>query len=120
MNEGWKGYRGAPAGGTIICNFDDIPEPGTLCCTLSGYPVLLVRRAGLVRAFVNACPHQFLPLNHRGERLLSADGQTLRCTNHGAGFDALTGQGTEGLGIGCKLDAIPVSLDETGAVRVVD
>jgi len=118
MSGAWNAYRGAPGGGTLICKISDILDPGTLCLEIAGYPVLLARRCGTVTAFVNACPHQYLPLNHRGERVLSADGQTLRCTNHGAGFDATTGKGRDGLAVGCALDAIPVRLDRDGSVRV--
>ena len=108
MSEAWRSYRGAPEPGARLCDVEAIPDPGTLTVSLDGFPVLIVRRAGAVSAFVNACPHQYLPLDHKGDRLLSADGAVLRCTNHSAGFDAATGEGVEGLGIGCALDAIPV------------
>jgi nitrite reductase/ring-hydroxylating ferredoxin subunit len=68
----------------------------------------MVRKGRDVRAFVNACPHQYLPLNHKGDKLISTDGKVIRCTNHSAGYSAETGEGIEGLGIGKCLDAIPV------------
>ena len=102
----------------VIARIDDIPDPGTSCLELDGYPILLARRGDAVRAFVNACPHQYLPLNYRGEKLLSADGRTLRCTNHSAGFDAESGEGVEGLGVGCALDRIPVSVTPGGWVKI--
>ncbi len=108
--DAWKSYSGAPAEGHPICVLDDIADGGALCLEIDGFPVLLVRKGNTVRAFVNACPHQYLPLNHRGERVISADGAVLRCTNHGAGFSAETGEGVEGVGIGTCLDAIPVAV----------
>ena len=111
MPDAWRKYRGAPADGTPVCTVAEVPEGGTLCLELGGFPLLIVRLEGSVRAFVNACPHQYLPLNHKGERLISADRTILRCTNHAAGFSVETGEGVEGLGIGECLDAVPVHLE---------
>ena len=118
MSDAWRRYRGAPAEGTRLCALTEIPEPGTLSLSFAGYPVLLARSGGRLRAYVNACPHQFLPLDHRGARILSADGQVLRCASHGAGFSLEDGAGVEGLGLGCALDPIPVEVDGTGAVVI--
>ncbi|MEL6792829.1 MAG: Rieske 2Fe-2S domain-containing protein [Pseudomonadota bacterium] len=113
----WTDYRDAPAPGTILARASDVPEGGTTTLTLGAFPVLLARGAAGLRAFVNACPHQYLPLDHKGDGLMSADGTRLRCTNHSAGFDAGTGEGVEGLGHGCALEAIPV-VEESGEIRV--
>jgi nitrite reductase/ring-hydroxylating ferredoxin subunit len=112
MSDAWKSYSGAPSIGAEVCTLDAIPDGNTLCLELGGYPIVLVRNASTVRAFVNACPHQYLPLNHRGDKLISADKKILRCTNHGAGFCVETGGGVEGLGIGACLDPIPVHLKD--------
>ncbi|WP_421907532.1 Rieske (2Fe-2S) protein [Mameliella sp.] len=111
MSEAWKNYRGAPREGTRICALSEVPDGNTLCLVLDGFPVLVVRRGDEVRAYVNACPHQYLPLDHKGDRLISADRTILRCTNHAAGFSVTTGEGVEGLGIGKCLDMIPVVVD---------
>lgn len=108
MGDGWRSYRGAPPDGAEVCAAGDVADGATLCLELAGFPLLLVRIGGTLRAYVNACPHQYLPLDHKGCRLLSADRQVLRCTNHAAGFSATTGEGVEGLGIGDRLDAVPV------------
>ena len=110
MSDAWKSYRGAPNAGTRICPVSDVPEGDTHCIELNGFPLLLVRTDGTVRAYVNACPHQFLPLNHKGNRLISTDKTILRCTNHTAGFSVEDGRGVEALGIGECLDAVPVVL----------
>ena len=113
----WKDYRGAPEPGAPLASAAEVPVGATLCVTLGPFPVVIVRGEAGLRAFVNACPHQYLPLDHKGSKLLSADGRTLRCTNHSAGFDAGTGEGTEGLGLGCALDEIPIAESE-GIIRV--
>lgn len=111
MSEAWKSYRGAPREGTRICALSEVPDGNTLCLDLDGYPILVVRLGDDVRAYVNACPHQYLPLDHKGDRLISADKTILRCTNHAAGFSVTTGEGVEGLGIGECLDRIPVAVE---------
>jgi nitrite reductase/ring-hydroxylating ferredoxin subunit len=84
---------------------------------IAGFPVLLVQGADGLRAYVNACPHQFLPLDWRSDRILSPDGRTLRCSNHDAGFDADTGAGLDGFAQGCALDPVPIEIHD-GALRI--
>lgn len=110
MGEAWTSYRGAPEPGTDVCALADVPEGGTRCLELDGFPLLLVRVGDTLRAYVNACPHQYLPLDHKGDKLISADQAIIRCTNHAAGFSVETGEGVEGLGLGECLDAVPVHL----------
>ena len=117
MSDAWKSYPGAPDPGAELCQVEAIPNPGTHCLLIDGFPLLLVRQGSTINAFVNACPHQYLPMNHKGDRMLSSDGQVLRCTNHAAGFDSRTGQGVEGLGIGSCLDPVPVE-QLNGALRI--
>ena len=117
MSDAWKSYRGAPDPGVSLCQIDEIPDPGTHCLLIDGFPLLLVRQDMVIAAFVNACPHQYLPLNHKGDRMLSSDGHVLRCTNHAAGFDSRSGQGVEGLGLGSCLDPVPVEVVD-GIVQI--
>lgn len=80
--------------------------------SLGEFPVLVVKDDNGTRAFVNACPHQFLPLDTRGD-VLGADGTRLICTNHDAVFDAQTGQGVSGFGLNCALSPIPLKQNGT-------
>jgi nitrite reductase/ring-hydroxylating ferredoxin subunit len=118
MNDNWKTYPFAPAEGAVVCAASDVPQPGTRSVELGGYPILLACSGGPIVAYVNACPHQFLPLDYRSASVLSADGRILRCSNHEAGFDLATGAGVDGFGAGCALDPIPVFEDEQGNVVV--
>ncbi|WP_240229417.1 Rieske (2Fe-2S) protein [Devosia lacusdianchii] len=72
------------------------------------YPVLLLRRSGKVQAFLNACPHQYLPLDFQGNNLLSADGSMLMCSMHGAMFTIDNGECVNGPCAGANLTAIAV------------
>lgn len=72
-----------PLEGVVLARVHELADGGTLSLEMDGgLPVLLVRSKGMIRAFVNACPHQDLPLDYRGPDVLSADGMTIRCTNH--------------------------------------
>lgn len=92
----WRDYQSAPSPGAAICRADELPDaPGTLCRQVDGahgaFPLLLVHDEGGLRAYVNACPHQYLPLDYRAARVMSADGRRLICSAHGAVFDARSG-----------------------------
>ena len=124
MCDGWKSYRSAPGNGALVCGTDSIPDAGFKSVVVTSaagtFPILVFKTGNAVHAFVNACPHQYLPLDHRGDSILSADGAVIRCTNHGAGFCFSTGHGVEGLGIDQKLDVVPVRIDELGRVVIDD
>ena len=112
----WRKMPFAPAPGAVICASSDL-KSGAQSHDLDGFPVLLVQSESGLRAYVNACPHQFLPLDWRSAKVLSQDGKTLRCSNHDAGFDAETGDGIDGFGLGCALTPIPVE-DRDGRIVI--
>jgi nitrite reductase/ring-hydroxylating ferredoxin subunit len=106
----WTDYSSAPPPGTVICPAGQITSVHALRVTTDrgSFPLIVLRDGGQVRAFVNACPHQYLPLDYRGTTLLSADGTKLLCTAHGASFDKTTGEVVQGAD--CGLDPVPVAL----------
>ncbi|MDZ7853885.1 MAG: Rieske (2Fe-2S) protein [Halomonas sp.] len=119
MTQAWKQYRSAPAMGTPVARLEELPRHGTLSVSLTGekgsFPLLLIHLDdGSLLAYVNACPHQYLPLDQRGKRVLSQDGERLRCTNHEASFATRTGEGVAGLGLDCALDPVLVHADDQG------
>ena len=106
----WRDYASAPCPGRLICARHEVSGAiARIVETPNGrFPVLLVETTAGLRAYVDACPHQYLPLGHRGGALLSADGRRLLCSSHGAQFDAVTGEGVAGEGLGCSLEPIPL------------
>ncbi|MEQ1863476.1 MAG: Rieske (2Fe-2S) protein [Micropepsaceae bacterium] len=48
--------------------------------------VVVVRKHGALRAYVNSCPHQLTPLETFPDRFLNEDGTLLVCSTHGARF----------------------------------
>lgn len=81
------------------------------------WSVLVVRRGGQLRAFLNACPHQYLPLDFAGPNVLSADGSMLMCSMHGAMFTIEDGRCVAGPAMSCTLTAVDVS-EENGMFRL--
>jgi len=112
----------ALVGDTVLARRDQLGEHATLSiqvgCEAGELPILLVASRGTVRAFVNICPHQDLPLDYRAANVISADGTMLRCTNHEAAFSIEDGSGVQGLGVGRKLDVIPIETSADGFIRV--
>ena len=80
--------------------------------------VLVVRRGDGLWAYLDLCPHQYLPLTWRSRRVLSVDGERLRRSNHGAGFAVSDGRGMSGPGSACGLTPVPLLVDPDGTVRV--
>lgn len=113
----WTDYSSAPAPGTVICAESEIQGVRALSVTTEkgSFPLLVLRAGAKFRAYVNACPHQYLPLNYRGDQLLSADGSKLMCTAHGAQFDIHSGEAL--LGADCGLDAVPIEVSH-GQIRI--
>lgn len=110
MSEAWASYPGAPVVGTVLCNATSLPNSGTHSISVGDFSILIVVRGDEVLGFVNACPHQYLPLDYRSHDVLSADGNRLICSNHDAVFDAETGHGIGGFGRGCELDSVPINV----------
>lgn len=108
----WTDYSTAPASGTRVCDLDTVGTVTALSVDTEkgAFPMILARDGEQVRAYVNACPHQYLPLNYRGDQLLSADGRMLLCTAHGARFDLSNGEAIDGAD--CGLDPVPVAIVE--------
>jgi nitrite reductase/ring-hydroxylating ferredoxin subunit len=108
----WSDLSTAPAAGTLAAHAGDIQGAVTVTITTAAgdFPLLLVRVGAAVKGYVNMCPHQYLPLDYRGGQLLSKEGTKLMCSAHGAMFDAETGMGVAGEGLGCTLISVPVAL----------
>ena len=109
-------------GGAVLGRLQDFPDGAATParCVTDGreVAVLVVRRGTELRAYLDLCPHQCLPLTWRSPRVLSTDGERLRCTNHGAEFAVADGRGLSGPGSACGLTPVPLRLDPDGTVRV--
>ena len=107
---------GEPDGGPVLGRPPDFPDREAV-------PVSYRRADGRdaeLRAYLDLCPHVLLPLTRRGQRVLSVDGERLRCTKHGAEFAVADGRGLSGPGSACSLTCVPLRLEPDGTVRVAD
>lgn len=106
--------------GVVLCRADEVAE-GQARGFLIGEgvarrDVILVRRDGVLRAYVNACPHQGTPLETFPDRFMDQDG-LLVCSTHGARFRVEDGFCVSGPCDGKSLTAIACAV-ENGVVVV--
>jgi len=104
--------------------FDDLDDPGAVSVVRGAgadrMDVLLLRNGGTVSAFLNACPHQGTPLETFDGRFFTSDKQRLLCSTHGAEFRLEDGHCLHGPCQGRALTPVPISVDDTGAIRLID
>jgi nitrite reductase/ring-hydroxylating ferredoxin subunit len=82
--------------GDILCRLSEIAEPGSkgpfiVELDTEEIEIFLVRTDGNVRAFVNVCPHRYLPLNWKNDSFLTLDKTRILCVVHAALFDTDSG-----------------------------
>ncbi len=70
----------------------------------------VLRWAGDVRGYVNACPHLGLPLNLSGDHFFDAEGKLLLCRMHGALFRPLDGFCVSGPCAGASLQRLEIAV----------
>ena len=80
-----------PDAGQEICALADMPVNQARGFTLYGdddekLELIIWRRGDALAGFVNQCPHMGLPLETFPDRFLSAAGDALICSAHGARF----------------------------------
>jgi len=105
-----------------LCRSADVPEGearGVDGPAAGRAGLVLVRRAGRLHAFVNACPHLGTPLNFLPDRFLDRERRHLLCATHGAIFRIEDGLCLRGPCRGARLSAARVA-ESGGLVRLAD
>ena len=74
-------------------------------------PVILVRKGGFVRAYLNSCPHAGVRLDWRPDDFRDYTGEFLLCSLHGALFEPSTGHCFAGPCRGGRLVALGAVAD---------
>lgn len=108
--------------GDILCRFDDLADPGSkgpflVVLDNEETEIFLVRKNGNVHAYLNVCPHRYMPLNWKNDAFLTFDKNKILCVVHAAIFNVedgacLTMHAFEGLS--------PVAITvENGDIRLV-
>lgn len=108
--------EGAEQPGRLLCRLAEIPDPGSRGFEIGDRPgdhsIFLVRKGGLVAAYVNSCPHTGGPLDWVEHQFLDLERQHILCATHGALFRLADGHCLAGP---CQGKALtPVAITVTG------
>jgi len=95
-----------------LCHVDDIPERGAKGFDLPGVKIFAVKQRRQIFIYLNRCPHAGLPLEWEEDAFMDAEGQFIKCANHGALFVPETGECIQGPCSGDFLWQIEFSIDD--------
>jgi nitrite reductase/ring-hydroxylating ferredoxin subunit len=104
-----------PAAGARLCALADIKDPGAKSFVFRDGEMLflafVVRKDGVVRGYVDRCPHAGMPLAGFGDRYLTRTGDLILCATHGALFRPHDGMCVAGPCAGLALTVWPVAIE---------
>ncbi len=114
---------GRPKAGTALCRLDEIAEDEARNFRFGGglalFQLFLVRKAGVVRAYVNQCPHARTPLDWQSEDFFNRSKTMLLCGTHGALFRIEDGYCVRGPCPGQSLVSVPIEI-VAGEIRIAE
>jgi nitrite reductase/ring-hydroxylating ferredoxin subunit len=116
--------HGRIQGVIFLCRLTDIAaDPGTKNIVLGegedALDIIVVQTNGARYAYINCCPHQFIPLETFPNHFLSADKKHLVCSGHGALFALATGRCESGPCLGLGLDGLRIE-EKDGALYLAE
>ena len=116
-----KERKNVPAVGTFICTLDELDNPGARGFTFgsgsTAFNFFIVRKGENAFAYVNECPHAFLPLNRITTKYLTLDEEKILCAAHAASFQIEDGLCTGGPCAGRTLLSVPLE-NTKGALSI--
>ena len=102
-----------PAGVTL-CRLEDLPDPGARNFVLQigerRFHGFVVRAGAEAHGYVDRCPHMGLPLAKILDDYLTAAGELIACSWHGALFRPADGECVGGPCAGARLTPWPVEV----------
>ena len=102
----------------FLCRVDELADPGTRNVVLGQgedeLDIIIVQTKGARHAFVNCCPHQFIPLETFPNHFLTEDKTFFVCSGHGARFELATGACVSGPCLGKGLDRLHIEETDGG------
>lgn len=97
----------------FLCRTEELQDPGTANVILGKgedeLDIVIVKTGGKPHAYINCCPHQFIPLETFPNHFLTEDRRHLVCSGHGALFELATGICSQGPCAGCALDRLSIT-----------
>ena len=107
----------------FLCRIDGLQDPGTWNVVLGEgedkLDIVIVQTKGARHAYVNCCPHQFIPLETFPNHFLTEDKTQLVCSGHGALFELGTGACISGPCLGKGLDRLAIE-EKDGAIYLAE
>lgn len=102
----------------FLCRIDQLADPGTHNVVLGEgedeLDIIIVQTKRMRRAYINCCPHQFIPLETFPNRFLTEDKKHFVCSGHGALFALSTGECVRGPCLGKFLDSLAIEEKDGG------
>ena len=103
----------------LLCRKEDLAATGAKGLVLGegedALEVVVVEKSGKRYAYINACPHQFIPLETFADHFFAEDKKHLICSGHWALFRPDTGLCVEGPCRGDSLDKLTI-VEQDGAI----
>ena len=107
----------------FLCRIDVLADPGTENVVLGEgedeLDIVIVQTEGARHAYINCCPHQFIPLEIFPNHFLTEDKKNLVCSGHGARFELATGTCVSGPCLGKGLDRLAIA-ETDGAIYLAE
>jgi nitrite reductase/ring-hydroxylating ferredoxin subunit len=107
----------------FLCRIEELADPGTRNVVLGEgedeLDIVIVQSNGTRHAYINCCPHQFIPLETFPNHFLTEDKTYLLCSGHGARFALQTGKCVSGPCEGQSLDRLAIE-EGDGAIYLVE
>lgn len=107
----------------FLCRIDELGDPGTKNVVLGEgedeLDIVIIQTKGARHAFINSCPHQFIPLETFPNHFLTEDKKYFLCSGHGARFALDTGECVYGPPKGRSLDRLAIS-EVDGAIYLAE
>ncbi len=101
-----------------LANVEDVSGAKATIARVPGRDVslILIRDGDTVKAYVNNCPHQHVPLNEAYKVDVNPFQKTMKCSVHDAWFKIEDGECVDGPCLGDHLQPYPIRIDEAGNI----
>jgi len=105
-----------------LCALDELPDPGSRGFDIDlgedqPFRVFVVRKAEVLAAYKNVCPHTGAPLEWLPDQFFDLDYSFIQCAIHGALFRPEDGYCLRGPCVGRKLESLPLMI-KAGVLQV--
>lgn len=101
--------------GDALCRMDELDNPGSRGFIMlrdgEEEEIFVVRDGDEAFAYVNICPHRFLPLNWKPDIFLNFQKTRILCVVHAATFDIRDGSCLGGPCPGQGLETVSISIE---------